>query len=176
MITKDRVDLALKLIATLIAVFGIWKYFADRATAEQTAAKNRSLGYIERFAGKALVDARGRLLAFWKDYPEFAAVTNERSITQREYALFVNATYPNRSDRAQIDGALFQMQVFLDEVAYCRGSGVCDAAILDGFFCDYVQRFSTAYAPFYERLSRDIGAAPIDAKLRVLSTTCGVDD
>jgi hypothetical protein len=89
---------------------------------------------------------------------------------------FVNATYPDRSDRAQIDRALFQMQVFLDELAYCRRSGVCNAQILDGFFCDFVQRFSTAYAPFCDRLSRDIGAAPIDASLRALSATCAVEE
>lgn len=171
-----RLDLALKIVATLIALFGVGKYFADRAHARDLAARDRALGYIERFGSAELVATRARLLGFWRDYPEVAAVVGTRGITQREFAMFVEATYPARADRAEIDDALFRMQVFLDEMSYCRASDVCDREILDGFFCNFAQRYAKAYGPFYARLARDIGAAPIDAGLQAFAAECTPPD
>ncbi len=173
----ERIELSLKIIATLIAVFGIWKYFADQHSERVVAAQNRSLGYIERFGGSDLVAARSRLLAFWQDYPELVIATKAGGLTEPGYALAVDAVYTRHKNRKQMDEALFRMQVFLDELSFCRKSAACDAAILDGFFCEYVGRFSRSYAPFYARLSNDIGAEPIDASLRNLANECaGADE
>lgn len=169
---KAQVEFALKIIATAIAVFGVWKYFDDRASSAQAARQAQSLGYIERFGADDLLAARTRLLQYWKDYPDFAAFAANNVMSPRAYANFINATYPNRPDRADVDRALFRIQVFFDEVAYCRASGVCDAPILDAFFCNYVTRYGVVYGPFFARLSSDIGAAPIDRNLQALATIC----
>ncbi|WP_139836571.1 hypothetical protein, partial [Roseovarius aestuarii] len=131
----ERIELSLKIIATLIAIFGVWKYFADRHDERLVAAQNRSLGYIERFGGSDLVAARGRLLAFWQDYPELVAATKGGSLTEDGYALAVDAVYAAHENRKHVDDALFRMQVFLDEMSFCRSSAACDGDILDGFFC-----------------------------------------
>lgn len=169
---KTQIELSLKVIATFIAAFGVWKYFDDRATSALAARQAQSLGYIQRFGADDLLEARGRLLQYWQDYPDFADFVADNAISPRAYTNFVNATYPNRLDRAEVDRDLFAVQVFFDEVAYCRGSGVCDPAILDAFFCDHVTRYAAIYGPFYTRLSADIGAAPIDANLQWLASTC----
>ena len=173
---SGRIELSLKIIGTLIAIFGIWKYFADRHDERVVAAQNRSLGYIERFGGSGLVAARGRLLTFWQDYPELVAATKEGKLTEDGYAAAIDKVYAAHENRKHVDDALFRMQVFLDEMSFCRSSAACDPVILDGFFCEYTQRFSRAYAPFYARLSRDIGAKPIDAGVQALAEDCAKQD
>ena len=168
----QRIELSLKIIVALVAVFGVWKFFADRATEKQIAAEERALSYIERFGHHDFVMARTKLLSFWKDYPQFVSVINKRAVTDREYNNFINIAYPIREDRADIDAALFSIQLFLDEVVYCRWSAVCDVTIVDGFFCDFVQGVSRVYAPFYARLSEDIASQPLDAEIRRFAASC----
>ena len=164
--------MGLKVATLLIAVFGVWKFFDERATSASSEAKARSLGYIERFADAEMIAARSRLLAFWQDYPKFAQFVRENSITEREYQNFVLATYPRRADRSGIDAALFRLQVFFDEVAFCRESEVCEKEILDGFFCTYATGYARIYGPFYSRLAKDIGSDPLDMKLQALAGVC----
>ena len=161
----------LKITATCIALFGVWKYFADRKAATETGQKARSLGYIQRFGAPDIVGARTELLTFWQGYPEFAAFVGEKPITGRAFRNFVTATYPTHDRRSEIDRALFGMVLLFDEVAYCQNSGICDAGIVDGFFCPYVARYAQVYGPFYQTLSTDIAAAPIDRQLQEFART-----
>ncbi len=69
----DWLDVALKVIATLIAIFGVWSFFAQRAEAARVAREERALAYIARFGGPDVVAARTALLNFWRRYPTFAA-------------------------------------------------------------------------------------------------------
>jgi hypothetical protein len=167
-----RIEFALKVIATAIAAFGVWKYFADRSAAAAAEAKARSLGYIERFAGKDIVEARAELLQFWKSYPEFASVARQGDLTKREYANFVRAIYPAHPRRIELDQALFRMLTFYDEAAYCREAGLCDSEILDSFFCTHVTRHMRVYEPFYQRLSDEIGSRSLDQNLRRFGAGC----
>jgi hypothetical protein len=169
---SERIDLALKLTATLVALFGVWKFFADRSAAAVAEERVRSLSYIERFAADDMVEARADLAGFWRSYPEFAAQVREEALTQREYAGFVAAAYPAYGDRTSVDAGLFRMLVFFDEVAYCRDAGLCDVAILDSYFCGHAVRQARVYGPFYERMSAEIGARRMDAGLQVLAAEC----
>lgn len=167
------IDLTLKLLATLIAAFGIWKYFAERDAAVTVDAQGRALGYIERFGDSDIIAARATLLDFWRDHPEYLAYIDAYAVTERVRANFVQAVYPQRPDRTEIDAALFRMVALFDEVAYCREAGICDPDILDGFFCVYASRFSEVYAPFFALLSE--GMAPIDAGLRRFAEACATE-
>ena len=47
MSAKDRIELALKILVTFIALFGVWKYFADRhahTVADRVAVVTQVLG------------------------------------------------------------------------------------------------------------------------------------
>jgi hypothetical protein len=170
--TSERVDLTLKLLATAVAIFGVWKFFADRSAAELADARARSLSYIERFAADEMVEARADLADFWRSYPELAAWVREGQLTEREYVNFVATAYPAYGDRAAVDAALFRILVFFDEVAYCRDAGLCDVAILDSYFCGHAVRQARVYGPFYERMSAEIGARRMDAGLQDLAAHC----
>jgi hypothetical protein len=169
---REKIELGLKVLATAIAFFGVWKYFADRNAEALARAQSRSLGYIERFARNDIVEARAELMKFWRKYPEFAAFVRQEAITEREYSNFVAATYPIYPERAEVDKALFRILVFYDEVAYCRTARTCNVEILDAYFCDYVVRHARVYAPFYARISAEIGSAGFDKKMQALAEKC----
>ena len=167
---REKLELALKIVATFIAVFGIWKYFADREATVSAEAKSRALGYIERFGGEDMIAARSVLADYWRDYPEFTTFIDQNPLSERAFVNFVTSTYPQRSDKAAIDGALFRMRVFFDEIAFCREAGICDKPILDGFFCDYAMQHARIYGPFYRLLS--VGMEQTDLQLQRLARAC----
>lgn len=165
-------DPTLKLIATLIAIFGVWKFFDERAEGARVAREARSLAYISRFGASEMVAARKSLLDFWRRYPKFAAEVQARSLTQREYEGFVSAAYPADPNRPDVDTALIRLLVFYDELAFCHRAGTCDEPILLGFFCGYATQHARIYAPFYARLAGEIGTNDLDRHLEELTAAC----
>jgi hypothetical protein len=165
-------DPTLKVIATLIAVFGIWRFFEERAQTARVAREERSLAYIARFGEPELVTARTALLDFWRRYPDFAAEVRARTLTPREYEGFVNTAYPVDTARAEVDAALVRLLVFYDEMAFCRRAGTCDETILFGYFCDYATQHARIYASFYARLAAEIGADGMGHHLDELVRAC----
>ena len=165
-------DPTVKVIATLVAVFGVWRFFDERAEEAQAARQQRSLAYISRFADTEMVAARQALLDFWRRYPEFAAEVRVRSLTPREYEGFVNAAYPADPARGDVDAALYRILVFYDELAFCHRAGICDETILLDFFCDYATQHERIYAPFHARLASEVGTSNLGRHLTELSDTC----
>jgi hypothetical protein len=168
-------EFGLKVLVTVIALFGVWKFFADRNAEALARAQSRSLGYIERFGGKDMVDARAELIKFWRKYPEFAAFVRQKKgeITEREYSNFVATTYPVYPGRTEMDNALFRI-VFYDEVAYCRTASTCNVEILDSYFCNYVVRHARDYAPFYAQISAEIGSTGLNKEMQAFAANCPV--
>ncbi|HSJ97660.1 MAG TPA: hypothetical protein VLC53_11335 [Myxococcota bacterium] len=165
-------DSAVKVIATLIAVFGVWRFFEERADEARVAREERALAYIGRFGAPEMVAARTALLDFWRRYPEFAAEVRTRSLTAREYEGFVNAAYPIDAARADVDAALVRLLVFYDELAFCHRAGTCDETILLGYFCAYATQHALIYAPFHARLAGEIGADDLGRHLDELARAC----
>jgi hypothetical protein len=165
-------DVTLKVIATLIAIFGVWSFFAQRAEAVRVAREERALAYIARFGGTDIVAARTALLNFWRRYPTFAAEVRSRALSPREYEGFVAAAYPTDAARTEVDAALMRLLVFYDEIAFCHRAGTCDKPILLGYFCSHATQHARVYAPFYARLAAAVGADGLDRHLDELARTC----
>ncbi|WP_207541254.1 hypothetical protein [Sabulicella rubraurantiaca] len=168
----DWLDVALKVIATLIAIFGVWSFFAQRAEAVRVAREERTLACIARFGGTDIVAARTALLNFWRRYPTFAAEARSRALSPREYEGFVTAAYPNDAARGEVDAALIRLLAFYDEIAFCHRAGTCDRAILLGYFCSYVTQHARVYRPFHALLAAAIGADGLDRHLDELTRSC----
>jgi hypothetical protein len=124
---SDRIDLGLKIVATAIACFEVWKFFADRNAQSYAEAKDRSLGYIARFADAEILDARETLMAYWRQHPEFVSHVMTGAISEPAYDRFVAGTFGAGPDRAETTEALFRTLVLYDEMAFCRAGGICDA-------------------------------------------------
>jgi hypothetical protein len=166
------IDPTVKIIAALVAVFGVWRFFDDRAESARVAREGRSLAYIARFGAPEMVTARTALLEFWRRYPQFAAEVRARALTPREYEGFVQAAYPADPARAQVDAALIRHLVFYEELAFCHRAETCDEAILTGYFCPYAVQHARLYAPFHARLAAEIGAAGLGQHLAAFAEAC----
>lgn len=167
-----RIELALKIIATLIAAFGVWKYFADQQVTAQRTAKAEAISYVSQFGEPSMVSAREALTRFWRNNQEFVAYMDKNAISERVYVNFIRAAYPNYERRSEVDAALFRHKVFFDEIAFCREAEICDRLILDGFFCDISIEHAKIYGPFYAILSLEIGSARTDSELLRLAERC----
>ena len=165
-------DPTLKVIVTLIAIFGVWRFFEERAEGARVAREERALSYIARFGGSEMVAARAALLDFWRRYPEFAAEVRARQLTSREYEGFVAAAYPADAARAEVDAALVRLLAFYDELAFCHRAGTCDEAIILDYFCPYATQHARLYAPFHARLAAEIGADGLGQHLDALARAC----
>jgi len=165
-------DPTLKVIATLIAIFGVWRFFDERAEQARVEREDRSLAYIARFGDPEMVSARQTLLAFWRRYPVIAEQVLARSLTSREYEGFVNAAYPTDPYRAEVDAALIRLLVFYDELAFCHRASTCDEPILLGYFCDYASQHAVTYAPFHARIATEIGSSDLQGHLDELAEAC----
>lgn len=173
MTTKDSFEIGIKIIGLIIAGFGVWKYFDERAVEKETLSYERSLTYISRFNDKQFVTARQTLLGFWQQYPSVGEAIRENKITPNSYPMVITRIYGSSLNRNDIDGALFTMAAFFHEISHCRESSICNQEILDEFFCDYSKRFSMAYAPFYKIISDEIGSKRLmDAPMQRLAATC----
>ncbi|MCW8088250.1 hypothetical protein [Sabulicella glaciei] len=168
----DWLDVALKVTATLIAIFGVWSFFAQRAEAVRVAREERALAYIARFGGTDIVVARTALLDFWRRYPTFTAEARTRALSSREYEGFVAAAYPNDAARGEVDAALIRLLVFYDEVAFCHRAGTCDRSILFGYFCPHVTQHARVYRPFHALLGAAVGTDGLDRHLDELARSC----
>jgi hypothetical protein len=165
-------DPTVKIVATAVAVFGVWRFFEERAQTARVDREERSLAYIERFGQPDIVKARTALLDFWRRYPDFAMEARTRTLTPREYEGFVNAAYPVDPARKEVDAALIRLLVFYDELAFCHRAGTCDKTILRGYFCDYATQHARVYAPFHARLATEIGADSLSHHLDELARSC----
>lgn len=168
----ESVELGLKVVGVAVAVFGVWKYFDTQKQFAHTSAKERSLSYIERFGTSEVIGPRRTLLRFWQEHQGAGLAIRDGLMSNRGYRLFVAATYPASSRREETDDALFRLSVFLNEMAHCKATEICDAEILEAFFCDYATRFVPAYRPFYEVISNETGSAPLMSQIEVFTDEC----
>ena len=173
MAAGNAIDLGLKIVATAVACFGVWKFFADRSAYAYAEAKDRSLGYISRFADQDIVGARATLMDFWHGHPDFVSHSMTGAISKPAYDRFVAATFgATRSpDRAETAEALFRILVFYDEVSFAARADL-RRRDLDAYFCSYVVRHALVYGPFYAIMSAETGTSGIDEQLQAFAESC----
>jgi len=87
---QGPIELSLKIAATLVAIFGVWKYFEDRSEGARNAARAESLGIVRDYSSSSALAARASLVEFWRSQPEFTRfIANADTISSNEYNNFV---------------------------------------------------------------------------------------
>ena len=170
--TRADVQFGLKIVATLIALFGVGKYFADRAAAVEGERRAKSLGYIEAYAGPEMVKTRDILFQFWKRNEEYLAHIEARGTTTRAYAQFARVALEEDRKTDDLQGALFRLANFYDQVWHCRHGDLCNHDMLDDYFCGRVNLQAVAYGPFLDVLGRRSGFDSFGSSLEHLNTSC----
>lgn len=170
---RTGVDYFLKILAMLIALFGVWKYFADKDAAVDAAAKAKSISYIHSYASGNMRDAREVLFSFWVSQDAFIDHVRSNKITHRDYENFVRFVLPRYENPKALQGALFSLANLYDQIIHCRESAICDAAILDDYFCPIVVQQQAQYGPFYEVLRADVASKDFGKSLERYAGFCG---
>ncbi|MEX0343945.1 MAG: hypothetical protein AB3N20_03415 [Rhizobiaceae bacterium] len=166
-------DLALKLVATGIALFGVWKYFDDREHARISEARKASLAVIDEYSSAEMIAIRRSLVGFWQDNQKFIAfIRKADKIGKREYNNFILRALPRYKDFETVRENLYLLSNYYDRLYYCRDSEVCDRQLLDRFNCPILANFAIVYGPFFDVINRTIHSSHYGKSMRDYANAC----
>jgi hypothetical protein len=171
---KFWLEYALKILAAAVAIFGVWKYFLDRAQEIDRDALLRSLSYVEAYGSGELLGARENLFDFWIAHQEDVAVLLGEGVSRRSYSNFLNSAFEEAEDSVDLYQAVYQVTYLFDQVHFCRSSGLCREEILEAYFCPIATRFISTYSPIIERNRSSSGIETFGAGLEAFATACSV--
>jgi hypothetical protein len=169
---KDTIEIIVKVVGTLVALFGIWEFFRGQEVNRAKDAQEKSIGYIERYASPEMLASREALFEFWLSQQPFIEHIESNPITERAYDNFVHFTFPRYTKRAKLQSALFSMANLYDQIFYCRKTGICDAVILDDHFCSVVMKQEHVYRPFFEIMGGSVGSTDFASGLKRYAELC----
>lgn len=169
MLTLDGIA---KVVGLVVAIFGIGKFFSDRAESAAAATRARSIGYVESYAAPTLLDARQKLYAFWATEPGLVSALGSGALSERQYAAMLQAAVFRPGKDTAVREPLLILDSFYGQLSFCRKSGLCDTAILDSYFCEVSRRNAMAYRPFYDRLAEVTGDSSIGRELQSFAAAC----
>ncbi|MCV3272037.1 hypothetical protein [Roseobacter sinensis] len=170
--TKRIFDVCLGVIGVLIACFGLWRYFDERAQDNAAAAQERALALIEEHGGPAMIEGQTHMHAYWSSHPAFVAHIRTHALTTGEYAAFVGATFPVSEYQAEVRAFLMQTASIFERAQFCDTAGLCDRALLHAYFCPIAATTQRVYGPFFDHLNQEIGATNIGAGVAQYVESC----
>lgn len=171
--TINHLDTVLKVIATIIAVFGVWQYFADNHRSRITETKKEALSLVSEWSSPNLIRNREALANYWESQPAFSQyIRNTDAITENEYTNFIYRTVPQHPDFIVISNALFQINDYFDRAYCCRKAKICDAEILDQFLCERSLVLNRVYGPFMDLKNLRIGSVSYGSSLEAYFASC----
>ncbi|WP_162933021.1 hypothetical protein [Roseovarius sp. EL26] len=168
----SKFDSIAKVVTLTIAVFGVAQYVYDRVDARSNDKKSRSISYIEQYANADMLEARHTLADFWSRQQGLVGVFRNTSVTQRTYGALLDASVFRNDLDGGIQPALLKVDSFYTQVGFCRSSGLCEAKLLDAYFCETAQKYGFVYGPFYERISDRTGDTSVGRELQAYAGEC----
>jgi hypothetical protein len=170
--TEWKVDTALKIVAALVALFGVWKFFSDQSTAETLRQRAASVEYVEKFGDANHAGAKEELFKFWVSQTTFTAHAADNGLSEREYRNFVQLVVPEYERSEELRKALIAISSYFDQAIFCREASLCDGLILDEFLCETAKTWDVAYQPFFESLNRGIASKELGRGLHRMAEQC----
>jgi hypothetical protein len=174
--TDKLADIGFKVFSIAALCFGGLRYFQERDAAVRTEALGRSLSYIEDYGSERYLKTRLTLHDFWSDHPELVQLLTRGGISERVYRAALSQEVFRTEDDRKIREALVLLDNFYSQVAFCHNTGLCDATILNQFFCPTAQSEAIAYMPFFERLAAKSGDTDLGRDLSEFSRHCSLMD
>lgn len=171
-LSAPSLDDLTKILALVVAVIGVAKYFYDKAETAQTDRRARAIGYIERYADPEILASRQSLHDFWTGQPELVAVFREESLSERNYLMMLKASVFRQNADTEIHRPLLLLDNFYSQISYCRSAALCDLDVLDAFFCSVAKKDAVAYGPFFDRLRERSGDQSLGKTLISYARVC----
>ncbi|WP_143534488.1 hypothetical protein [Roseovarius albus] len=172
----SRFDSMAKVVTLVIAVFGVAQYVYDRVDARASGKKSRSISYIEQYANADMLEARHALAEFWAGQGDLVGIFRNTSVSERAYEALLDASVFRAGRDADIQRALLQVDSFYTQVGFCRSSGLCEAGLLDDYFCETARKYAFVYGPFFDRISDKTGDSGVGRELSAYAVECATVD
>lgn len=165
-------DHLLKVLTLVAAMAGVGRYFYDKVESADHERRARAISYIERYADATMLEARQMLYEFWVVQPDLVQVLRAEEISARSYRSMLQASVFRHNADLPIQKALLQLDSFYSQLSYCRSGELCDAGILDAYFCRSARKDAVAYAPFFARLHDRSGDLQLGSGLAEFAAAC----
>ncbi|WP_143071580.1 hypothetical protein [Tranquillimonas rosea] len=166
-----RIDIGLKVLATVIAMFGVVKYFHALGVAEDLARKGESRAVIAAYSSENMQVARTALVHFWVGQPSFLGMEDvANGASGRAYFALARKKLAN-GDEA-LWQSLFTVSSYFDDAWFCRSSTLCDQEILDEFVCSKSLAINKTYREFFNAMNVQLRASSFGKSLAKYSGVC----
>lgn len=172
----SKFDSVAKVVTLVIAVFGVAQYVYDRVDARASDKKSRSISYIEQYANADMLAARHALAEFWAGQGDLVGIFRNTSVSERAYEALLDASVFRSGKDGDIQRALLQVDSFYTQVGFCRSSGLCEAGLLDDYFCETARKYAFVYGPFFDRISDKTGDSGVGRELSAYAGECATAD
>jgi hypothetical protein len=169
---RENTELVLKIVGACIAVFGVYKFFADRADAREIERQSRALSYIESYGGGPIRESREVLFDFWLSRADFVKHASEQTISARAYRGFLLLAFDRDPNQQRLRQSLYVLSNFYDQIYFCYLNKLCNRPMIRAYFCDKTSKFSSLYMPMIEELQVRSGTVEFGEGARELSKTC----
>lgn len=171
---RTTIELGLKVIATLIALFGVGKYFFDLSLDRQLSAKAAALERINRLSAGDVDAARNILFQFWLENAQVVTLLREQSVTERAYTNFIITAFDGAENRLDLIQSIYSLSQHYDDVFFCLDSSLCDSGMMLEYYCPRVSVTYRAYGPIIQTLRDQSGYSSFGAGIQALSELCAL--
>ncbi|MDX1170771.1 hypothetical protein GOL87_28100 [Sinorhizobium medicae] len=169
---REYITLAVQVIGVLGVFFGVYKYYSDIEMTRQIEARKQALSYVERYGATELRNHRQEALEFWLKHSDVVTHIRKQGASEDAYRAFFFAALDHDQSSKTLLNALYAMNNFYDQVAFCRESRVCDEEVIDAYFCENANIFFTTYDPIFDSLGQMSGVADFGRGARELAKPC----
>ena len=161
---KDTLDSIVKLLAIITAIAAVGKYFYDLNVQDQRTARAYTLAQIEQYSRGDISESKKFVDSYWvAKFP--AVLRNAVQVNKRD--VIKVAQFLEKSDRENFATFTTHIGVLLnhlDYISFCADRKVCDAELVNAFYCKEINAIQTAALPTldaYQAKGIGIGAKAI---------------
>lgn len=156
--SASTVDQLLKFIAVASLCWGVWQYFDKQRTDTKKEVANAALSYISGFNNADLQSSYVGVGSFWRQKvdPVLRSGVLSESDQLRIYKLVIQT----KPEYPIYDANVLRVLTHFDNVAFCTEAGLCDARIVERFYCEKIRVFTkltTGDISYYRREGMNVG-------------------
>lgn len=166
---RNAIDAASKIGGICLLIFYVAQYSVDIIRTNQRDARAASISYIQRFADSEILEARLALLAFWNERADLAQLAVRGAIPGESFGYALLAEMTREPETL---AGLKRIGYFFDELYHCHSSGICNAAVVEEFFCPHVIGNEETYFRFLRQSEAQIIGRNLYTGVKELSDKC----
>lgn len=170
--TRANVELAIKALTLVVAVFGIYQYFADRRVARELAARQAAIQYVTEYNSAENRGHRQRLSEFWMRNADAFLWIQKNGSSRQDYESFLLSAFENDKQSRELLTAVYSITNFYGQIALCQSTGVCDSEVINSNFCKSAKDFNERYQAIFVQIGAISGTPNFGDGVRQAGRQC----